>query len=376
MTSPSKSNFQINFNSQHPSRQNFYQMDDDDVPFERDEFEIPDSEEIEQPQPPTQTKRFHQTGRKSCGGPKTPNRQLEVKNYHNLISKSSLEKELKEFGYNLISKIVIRANSGEKRTQYVKAINKMGQKVFILIDVNGFTIAHPSNLTLIESNNANMIPLSFKNGAYNLAVNEISGVAFECGSDAICVVVRDDEDLTPREANFVYMQKHTEAVGILETEGNIMTYPVIRLSEIRANPALILENTNNVTRRLRNAMYISADQELNSMYQSLLKLNEAFVNFQNQRSTIATKISSTLDQLDSWNHLYMQNLPSSDEEKDKYRNLLYNLVIKNDNVCSLLGSMNKVVELRSNIDSITKDIQDVISFNSTEFINVEGAIIE
>lgn len=313
---------------------------------------------------------------KSCRVPRSPRRHLEVKNYHNLISKSSLEKELREFGYTLINKIVIRGNNGEKRTQYVKAVNKFGQKVFILVDINGFTAAHSTDLTLIESNNANVIPMSMKNGAYNSAVDEISGVAFECGSDAICVIVREPEDFTPKEANFVYMQKHTESIGILETEGNIVVFPVIRLSEIRANPDLILQNTNNVTRRLRNAMYISANEELTDMYQSLLKLNQSFVLFQNQRAEIASKISTTLDQLDNWNNFYINNTPSSDDEKDKYRNLIYNLTIKNDNVTSLIRSMNKIAEHKSTIDSLSKDIDDLIAYNSSEFANIDSAIIE
>lgn len=302
------------------------------------------------------------------------NQQFEVKDYQGIIANSSLENELLNAGYAPLSKIVIRADGGEKRTQYIKAVNKMGQKVFILIDVNGYTTARSTDLTLIEAHNASIVPYSLKTGAYNCAGKDVCGVAFECGSDAVCVLSRAPDDLTPKEANFVFVEQHAPSAAAIESEGSIMTYPVIRLSEIRANPLLVLQNTDTVTRRLRNSGYTALLQELGTTQQSINKLNEAFVRFNRMRENVATKLNGTLTQLEQWNSVYMSHPPTTDEAKDKYRALQYNLSLRNENISVLLRSMKKIADLHDSIDIITKEINDISEFDEKEFINVDRAV--
>jgi len=302
------------------------------------------------------------------------NQQFEVKDYQGIIANSSLENELLNAGYAPLSKIVIRADGGEKRTQYIKAVNKMGQKVFILIDVNGYTTARSTDLTLIEAHNASIVPYSLKTGAYNCAGKDVCGVAFECGSDAVCVLSRAPDDLTPKESNFVFVEQHAPSAAAIESEGSIMTYPVIRLSEIRANPLLVLQNTDTVTRRLRNSGYTALLQELGTTQQSINKLNEAFVRFNRMRENVATKLNGTLTQLEQWNSVYMSHPPTTDEAKDKYRALQYNLSLRNENISILLRSMKKIADLHDGIDLITKEINDITEFDEKEFVNVDRAV--
>jgi len=252
----------------------------------------------------------------------------------------------------------------------------MGQTVFILIDVNGYTTARAADLTLIQAHNASIVPYSLKTGAYNCAGKDVCGVAFECGSDAVCVLARAPDDLTPKEANFVFLEKQTPPVAALETEGTITTYPVIRLSEIRANPNLVLQNTDIVTRRLRNSGYSALLQELAVTQQSLNKLNESFIRFDRIREDVAGKLNTTLTQLEQWNNVYMQNPPTTDDGKDKYRALQYNLTLRNDNIAVLLRIMKKVADLHRGINSITKEINDISDFAEKEFVNVDRAVTD
>ena len=115
------------------------------------------------------------------------NGSFEVRNYQGVITHASLENELLNAGYVPLSKIVVRTEGGDKRTQYIKAMNKNGQKVFIMVDVHGYTTARSTDLTLIESHNVSVVPYSLKTGAYNCASKDVCGVAFECGTRAVCV---------------------------------------------------------------------------------------------------------------------------------------------------------------------------------------------
>lgn len=304
------------------------------------------------------------------------NQEFEVKDFQGIIANSSLENELLGLGYITVSKIVIKADDGTKRTQYIKAINKKGQKVFILVDVQGYTTALQTDLTLIETNNVNgnIVPYSLKTGAYNCAGTDVSGIAFECGSDAVCVLVRGVKEITPKESTFVFIEQ--PGMQVMGQKGSIMTYPIVRLSEIRANADLILCNTDIVTRRLRNKAYVAELEELAVAQQSIGKLNAAYVRFNCMREDNACKLNRTLTQLEQWNDIYMANPPCSDEAKDRYRRLQYNLMQRNEGITTLLRCMKKVADKYQEIDCITREIDEITEYCEKEFINVEYAIAE
>lgn len=304
------------------------------------------------------------------------NQDFIIRDYQGLIANSSLERELLDAGYAPLSKIVIRTDSGDKRVQYIKAINKKGQKLFILIDGNGYTSARATDLTLIEAHNASIVPYSVKTGAYNCAGKDVCGVAFECGSDAVCVLSRGSQDLTPKESNFVFVEQSVQAAATLEIEGTIMSYPVVRLSEIRANPQLVLANTDTVTRRLRNTAYAAGLQELAMTQQAIDRLNISFAEFNKMREDAAIKLNRTLTQLEQWNDIYMANPPATDDAKDRYRKLQFNLSQRNDGISTLLRSMKKASDARIDIDNITNKIAEITDFCRKEFSNVEYATSE
>ena len=299
--------------------------------------------------------------------------EFQITDYQGILANSSLENELLNAGYAPLSKIVVRTESGEKRTQYIKAINKNGQKVFILIDVNGYTTARASDLTLMEAQGASIIPYSIKTGAYECANKDVCGVAFECGADAVCVLSRGSDDLNPKEANFVFVEQQAPSAASIETkDGTIMSYPVIRLSEIRVNPELILSNTDEVTKRLRNAAYSSLIQELAEEERSILNLNAAFGRFKQINQGIAIKLNETLSLLNEYNKSYIANPPRTDEYKDRYRELQFNLAHRNEGIETLLRLMKKVADKRPEIDVITNNINEITQYAIDQFVNIEG----
>lgn len=299
------------------------------------------------------------------------NGELQSKDYQGLINNSSLESELLNYEYKPLSKIVVKTDNGDRRTQYIKAINKNGQKVFIMIDVNGYTTVRPNDLTLIETHNASIIPLSLKQGAYKCAENNVSGIAFECGGDAVCVVSQNPDDLQPKEATFIFAEQNTPTVATVQSEGSIMTYPVIRMSEIRANKLLVLENTDIVTRNLRNKTYISLVNELAIFDKSIGRLSATFNSFNKLRDEVAVKLNKTLTQLEHYNRAYITNPPLSEECRIRYRQLQFNLAQRNEGIETLLRSIKKVTDKHVELDKITKEINDIIEYDRREFANVE-----
>lgn len=303
---------------------------------------------------------------------------FEIKDYQGIVAKSALENELLHAGYVPLSKIVIQDSAGDRRTQYIKALNKKGQKVFILLDVNGYITTRNTDLILIESNKAQIVPYSLKMGAVDCAGTEVCGIAFECGSNSVCVLSRNEDDLTPKEANFVFIEQNDTASGIIIPNGQniipngqIMAYPVIRLSEIRANPCMILENTDLVTRRLRNATYKILLDDLQEFDKEIAELKTNFDRFMTTRENDATRLNRTLNQLDQWNESYMAHPPTTDDIKERYRNLQFNLSQRNEYIEVLLRSMKKITDLRSEINSVSNTISEVTKFFDKEFAYVD-----
>jgi hypothetical protein len=288
------------------------------------------------------------------------NQEFEIRNYQGIIANASLEQDLLRNGYVPISKVVIRDGAGDKRTQYIKAINKNGQTLFILVDVNGYTTARSTDLSVVESK-ASVVPYSLKTGAYNCAEKDVCGVAFECGSNAVCVMTRGPADISPTESNFVFMDPE-KTTAALTSEGSIMTYPVVRLSEIRQAPDLVLANTDRVTRSLRNSFYGALLRELATTQDSINSLNAAFVGFNRTMDTRGPGLNKALTAAEEQNRLLAARSPLSDDDKDRLRQIQRNMTNLNDGIADLLKSMKIVALKKPDIDRLTREITEVTTY--------------
>lgn len=296
---------------------------------------------------------------------------FEITNYQGIIRNGNIENELLEAGYGILSRIIVKDPNGNKRAQYIKSINKNGQKVFVLIDGQGYTKARSADLTLVESNRVNIVPYSLKTGAYECAGKDVCGVAFECGSDGVCVLSRGVNDLTPKEANFVLVEKPTTTAAAVEIDGKVMTYPVVRLSEIRVNPSLVLDNTDLVTRNLRNTSYQMELAAFNKEMQSLAALNDSFRRYNIMRENVHARLTYITRELEKWNKVYKENPPTTDDMKNRYRLLQINLTRRNEDMETFLLVMKKISNKAIDLDLLTEEVNSITEYASKHFNNVE-----
>ena len=299
-----------------------------------------------------------------------------------IIGSAKKETGLAIYGYTPLIVHKMR-NYDNKLTVYVKAINKKGQRVFILFDTSDTNdnISSISQFEFTENKNANTVPHSIKNGAYSCAGHDVCGIAFECGTSSICILARDSESITPTEHNYVLLTVNSNSPKLqnntaLELPDNIMSYPILRLSEIKVDADAVLENSDAVTRRLRNSAYIAETQNLSAARTAIVKLYDDFVAFDAVRQEIVTKLNNTLPQLEEWNDIYIANPPVNEEDKQKYRQLQYNLACRNESIATLIRAIKKVGNIRSVVDNISRDVSDVTEYCRREFANIEFANVE
>ena len=247
---------------------------------------------------------------------------------------ADIENELKEFGYHVINKI-----AGPK-LYLLKATNKKGQKVYIHIDT--LEIPKKYDIMLIDDNN-NLLSYSIKNGAYNCSGTDTSGIVFEYGTNSICTIMRGENDLKFTEKNYLFSQ--SSPLHNLTFEGCVITYPIIKLSEIRVNPDMVLCNTDIVTRRLRNTEDSYERQELMNTDRALDQLNEALCNFKQICNDSTNKIITNIQ------HLRECPEPSYDE-----------LIKSNDDIIKLICVMKKVANKRKDIERLTYEIEELTQY--------------
>lgn len=296
---------------------------------------------------------------------------FQIRDYHGIIEGNSIENELIQLGYAPISRIIVN-NAEQEHTKYIKCINKLGQRVYVMIDQHGFTTARGSDLYLHESMDVSIIPYSIKAGSYACAENEVCGVAFECGNNGICTMIREPQSLEPVESNYIF--KTETKTGIITDSDSNISFPVVRLSEIKADKNLVLENTNIVTRKLRNTEYMAMLNELKLAQESFAELQKSFSEYNDMRETAGSMINRTLTQLEGWNEEYLRQPPTTDEGRETFKRIQHNLSYRNNCITTLLLSMRKIAELRFKVLEISSTIEEITSMCNKEFAHLAMAL--
>ena len=175
------------------------------------------------------------------------------------------------------------------------------------------------------------------------------------------------------ERNFEFFKRISEKDVIIDNEP--VAHPVIHLSDIRANSALVLNLTNNATKRLRNAAYSGATQNLSETRESIERLMKDFNRFIIIRSNAEKRLMDSIIILESFIIKYEKLCAGikSECELQKHKNVIANLTLRNEKVLDLLRAIQSVTALNLDIINITKVIDESSLFIETGFAEINSA---
>jgi len=270
-----------------------------------------------------------------------------------------VEEELIESGYTPVSKIVVSKN-GELEGKYIKALNKYGQYVYVELDTEGILAIDGDIITHTEVKDATEIPLV---DAYKCVEGGVCGVASEC-EGGVCTLTRTKGSKYPRQTTLVRQERSTDTSTSAMLGDDMIAYPVVRLSEIRANPKNALFAQNEATTLLRDRRNVALDKDLAEMAFLLNTLTAEFNEFQDIREELIRNINSNLTELEKANVTYVVDPPATPDEISEYDFIITELKRENDVVIDILKCADEVAaqrdELRCLIDVIRKAKKDCL----------------
>lgn len=277
--------------------------------------------------------------------------------YQGLMAKADKTNELTKYGYMPIQTLMSKDSNGNPQAEYIKAIDKMGRTIFVYLDQTGYSAVSQSDLTHIDAKSGVLIPLdlSDKKTAMDKLGNDASGVAFECSS-GVCLVTRNGHD-EPREVTFTNVKQHVDQAIVVGDYP--ISFPVFRLSEIVANPELVLKNTAIATTNIRQAAFASANAMLSQESVDIKRLSESFNKFVETRNAVITKLKNDISSLEDYNARYAAIKSAAPIEALKHETVLKELQVRHKMVPEILRSSRAVADYRNQIEAIISSVDQV-----------------
>lgn len=289
----------------------------------------------------------------------------------------SVDLVLSKLGYHVLSKVLVKdADRDPVHARFLDVLNNLGQRVFVELDIEGHLAAQSQDPIMIQgSSRSNSIPHSCKVGTFECAGQEVAGVAFAYSDDAgrhhdICSLLRDEDGSGPLEVNYHLDQDTAEIMT------KPVAYPIVRLSEIVDNPDSTLRNINEATRRIRNTTYENCKTELEQTREAIRKLGESFIEFNEVQSRCSHELMASIRSLEKIHQQYREFPPTTDENRERYRKLLFNFRKRHEFAIELIGVCQLVNAQRETILQYTQLIREALDYCRKEFRDINRIIDE
>lgn len=276
------------------------------------------------------------------------------------MTDQTVEKKIISLGFMPIVKTTTRKPNGTLEARYIKAVDSKGNISYIHLNVDSNVSVLPTDLTTVESVDANNVPYTVKTGAISTVGLGVSGVAFEC-QNGICTLSQDSPDKPRTESFLTYIEKPRNAV-IVEDDSPI-AYPIVKLSDVLENPTLITQLIDRATKSLRDQAYalemralVSADnvfKETMSKGRVTLRAINIAMNH----------IMESLTSLEDTRKTYDFNAATTPEAMVTYELLVYNIKYRQDKLKELLVLSREVSayveecgKLSASFDNLNKEL--------------------
>lgn len=293
----------------------------------------------------------------------TPSLSIDGDNRGVDPNRYSAEIALKALGYTPVQRVTI---DGNETINYLKCQSPLGFYVYVLIDDDKVVSFNSDNLTAKEMMKGEVLPIpeSLTSGFYHDSGN----VMVVC-NQGMCQMTHDALKVDPVVSNFSLVSESRSR--LLIPEGSFLAYPLITMSELKANPKSVLSSTTIATNRLREIAYLKCHEQIRLFISRLNTLSTNTNRFTNAQHDVASKLDTYIKAKTAEQLTITATPPKSSVMVETQWNNLYNLNLRHSMIIKFLSVCSHFGELADKISEINAEIESLNEMLKSEFVDIE-----
>lgn len=273
-----------------------------------------------------------------------------------------IEQDLINLGVNPQEKIVITGDI--KAVKYIKGMTNNGIPILVDVNVDGLVTVRSKDLVVRESKKVIETPISNYLSAYKIPF-EIEGIATQVPSGIIAI--ERNSNFEPISKTLVTESEPTTAQGTLCNKANVCeVLPIIKLSDLKANPKLVLDQIDLQSRSIRNELFVKASENFHQTKEDIVKLNHSYQQAVQLIPQTATELSTSIQKLQDYAQKFNE-LGLVESNPEMYQSLLNNLKIRNNLVSKLISITSILANVDKHIQQATNQINGTIDMLHNDF---------
>lgn len=279
-----------------------------------------------------------------------------------VAEENTLSTELLKYGF-IVNENIVDKSKGT--VDYVVVETLYGNTIFVQID-------DPKALQVVASDEEKVsyredklsIPVSYKVGADACVGNAVCGVAFKCDGGS-CVRMHEADGQTKREVSYLVEDEHETTITPGPT-GSIFSYPVMKLSYIRADPKAAMRTAAAASNRLHadaTSLTIKRSEMSDASLRNIGALAGTVSSFNKKTVDFLRKVSSSYENLEKWSERWEQlekavtlTPEDSAKMKDVYLTMRHRHRIFREAVAMMEDISSRVSALEKESQSIADNI--------------------
>lgn len=270
-----------------------------------------------------------------------------------LVPEQALEKELSRHGFTNPVNIVVQ-DGKKSQVPFVKAENEIGQPVYIQVDIPGAVTRQNENDSRFKpTKTAMMIPKEEKDMAYTQAGLSVSGVAMEC-QDGLCTIMHNDQMKAPAEQNYSLVYTKRKEKHVIKEEMLTVSYPIVRMSDLCANPVAVKKAIDCALRKMRNAALKACLCEIERVQKKFDCLCKEFKEVNCLREKVIKEFHRTITILED---SYDNCAKCPEKNACKLKEIAYNIEKRNAMFPCLMKSCKQMAALEQDIDQLLEVVK-------------------
>ncbi len=308
-------------------------------------------------------------------GPST----AEFSTYQGVPADQTVEKALLERGFIATEKVLTKDEKGNVVCRFIKARDNLGHALYIELDTTekdgmGYLTVSDNDSMMTVSHDASVIPYSLKVGSFEASSSSLFGVGFECDNQ-VCVMSRKDNSLEPVETVFSFSRTGTgNDVGVQEKHP--IPFPIVKMSEILANPQAVLENIKSSHARMRNIAFNSCMKDVAVMKKNSAELGNEVARFDNIATEVSQVLESTIGSLEEMHDKYVKCGAKTERDLANLKAIRFNLNKRADLQSDFISLCHSMRERAQKIAVLNEEIRDLNNFAESLFTGVKFVFTE